>query len=190
MLVPRAAASTLKRLAEGYPLVAITGPRQSGKTTLTREVFAEKPYVSLEDLDERRYAEEDPRGFLGRFPDSAVLDEVQRCPDLFSYLQSRVDGARYLGAARGGGVARVRRRAGGEAGRPPRDPLAAHRGACRGRMNGGTGGWRGGGGGRQQGDAARAAGLRTADRMWSGVKAGASLAGKDSSDASSTSSRS
>lgn len=92
MLVPRAAASTLKRLAEGYPLVAITGPRQSGKTTLAREVFAEKPYVSLEDLDERRYAEEDPRGFLGRFPDGAVLDEVQRCPDLFSYLQSRVDG--------------------------------------------------------------------------------------------------
>ncbi len=72
-------------------MVAITGPRQSGKTTLARSAFAEKPYVSLEDLDERDFASQDPRGFLDRFPDGAVLDEVQRCPDLLSYLQTRVD---------------------------------------------------------------------------------------------------
>jgi predicted AAA+ superfamily ATPase len=97
MLIARQAAAVLRRLAEGYPLIAITGPRQSGKTTLARLVFAGKPYVSLEDLDERSFAESDPRGFLGRFPDGAVLDEVQRCPALFSYLQTRVDEDRRRG---------------------------------------------------------------------------------------------
>jgi len=97
MLIPRQARGTLERLAAGYPLVAITGPRQSGKTTLARTVFAEKPYVSLEDLDERALATADPRGFLARFPDGAVLDEVQRAPALFSYLQTRVDEDRRSG---------------------------------------------------------------------------------------------
>jgi predicted AAA+ superfamily ATPase len=92
MLIPRTAAATVAHLAEGYPVVAITGPRQSGKTTLARAVFAEKPYVSLEDLDERELAQGDPRRFLDRFPDGAILDEVQRTPGLFSYLQTRVDG--------------------------------------------------------------------------------------------------
>jgi len=91
MLIPRQASSTVERLIQGYPLVAITGPRQSGKTTLVRELFADRPYVSLENLDEREFAERDPRAFLGQFPDGAVLDEVQRCPPLFSYLQTRVD---------------------------------------------------------------------------------------------------
>jgi len=71
--------------------VAVTGPRQSGKTTLARVTFPKKPYVSLEDLDERELADRDPRAFLGRFPDGAILDEVQRCPSLLSYLQTRVD---------------------------------------------------------------------------------------------------
>jgi predicted AAA+ superfamily ATPase len=97
VLIPRQAASILEKLAGGYPLVAITGPRQSGKTTLAREVFGDKPYVSLEDLDERAFAESDPRGFLARLPDGAVLDEVQRCPALFSYLQTRVDEDRRRG---------------------------------------------------------------------------------------------
>lgn len=97
MLIPRQARTTVERLAQGYPLVAITGPRQSGKTTLARTVFAEKPYVSLEDLDERALAGADPRGFLARFPDGAVLDEVQRVPALFSYLQTRVDADRRNG---------------------------------------------------------------------------------------------
>lgn len=91
MLVPRAAEPTVRSLTKGYPVVAITGPRQSGKTTLVREMFADRPFVSLEDLDERALATDDPRGFLARFPDGAVLDEVQRAPDLFSYLQTRVD---------------------------------------------------------------------------------------------------
>ena len=96
-MIPRAAAKTLVHLASGYPVVAITGPRQSGKTTLARALFAQKPYVSLEDLDEREHASHDPRGFLSRFPHGAVLDEVQRAPDLFSYLQTRVDADRRPG---------------------------------------------------------------------------------------------
>jgi len=67
------------------------GPRQSGKTTLVRYLFGNKPYVSLENPDSRRFAIEDPRGFLGQYPDGAVLDEIQRTPDLFSYLQQRLD---------------------------------------------------------------------------------------------------
>lgn len=81
----------LNRLAGAFPVVAVTGPRQSGKTTLTRAVFSEKPYVSLEDPTERAFAEEDPRGFLARFTDGAIFDEAQRWPDLFSYLQGLVD---------------------------------------------------------------------------------------------------
>jgi hypothetical protein len=71
-------------------VVVVLGPRQSGKTTLCRSVFAE-PYVSLEDPDTRRFALADPRGFLAQFPDGAVLDEVQRVPELASYLQGMVD---------------------------------------------------------------------------------------------------
>ncbi len=90
-MLQRIAEKTLLKLAKGYPLVAITGPRQSGKTTLARAAFKKKPYVSLEDPDQREYADDDPRGFLAAYPDGAILDEVQRCPELFSYLQSRVD---------------------------------------------------------------------------------------------------
>jgi predicted AAA+ superfamily ATPase len=96
-MIPRTAAETLKILARGYPVVAVTGPRQSGKTTLVRAAFPQKPYVSLEDPDQREFAQDDPRRFLGRFADGAVLDEVQRCPALFSYLQGRVDEDRRSG---------------------------------------------------------------------------------------------
>lgn len=89
--------STLHRLALGFPIIAVTGPRQSGKTTLVRQVFAHKPYVSLEDPDERQFAEEDPRGFLARFSDGAIFDEAQRWPELFSYLQGMVDADRTPG---------------------------------------------------------------------------------------------
>lgn len=69
----------------------MTGPRQSGKTTLVKMVFPDKPYVSLEELDVRDFAINDPRGFLNQYPNGAILDEVQRCTGLFSYIQSIVD---------------------------------------------------------------------------------------------------
>jgi predicted AAA+ superfamily ATPase len=83
-MLPRAISPTLQRLAASFPVLAITGPRQSGKTTLARALFADKPYVSLED----------PRGFLARFAQGAVFDEAQRWPDLFSHLQGMVDADR------------------------------------------------------------------------------------------------
>jgi predicted AAA+ superfamily ATPase len=90
-LTQRAAARALAQLKRYYPALAVTGPRQSGKTTLVRAIFADKPYANLEEPDTREFALSDPRGFLGRFPDGAVLDEVQRAPELFSYLQARID---------------------------------------------------------------------------------------------------
>jgi predicted AAA+ superfamily ATPase len=80
-----------RQLAGQYPIVTLVGPRQSGKTTLARKVFPDKPYVTLEDPDMRRFATEDPRSFLASYPGGAVLDEIQRVPELPSYLQSLVD---------------------------------------------------------------------------------------------------
>lgn len=91
MFVRRNLASILVRVARQYPVVTVTGPRQSGKTTLCRHVFPRKPYVNLEQIDERSYASSDPRGFLADHPDGAVLDEVQHAPNLLSYLQAEVD---------------------------------------------------------------------------------------------------
>lgn len=90
-MIARTAQATLDRLARGFPVLAMTGPRQSGKTTLARLAFPQKPYLSLEDPDMRFLAEGDPRGLLARYPDGAILDEVQRVPALFSYLQTAVD---------------------------------------------------------------------------------------------------
>ena len=90
-MIPRNAEKLLGELAGGYPIIGITGPRQSGKTTLARYAFADKPYVSLENPDVRERARSDPRGFLENYAGGAVFDEVQRCPELFSYLQGLVD---------------------------------------------------------------------------------------------------
>jgi len=90
-MIPRTAAPTVRRLARSYPVVGITGPRQSGKTTLARALFPGHAYVSLEDPDVREFALDDPRGFLGDLKRGAVLDEVQRVPELFAYLQRMVD---------------------------------------------------------------------------------------------------
>lgn len=81
------------KAAKSYPVVTLTGPRQSGKTTLVRNLFDKADYVSLENPDDRAFALEDPRGFLRRFEKRVILDEVQRAPDLLSYIQGIVDDA-------------------------------------------------------------------------------------------------
>lgn len=90
-MIPCTAVQTLQRLAKGFSIIALTGLRQSGKTILARQVFADKTYVSLENPDEHEFAEHDPRMFLKRFESGAILDEVQRCPHLLSWLQGQVD---------------------------------------------------------------------------------------------------
>ncbi len=87
----RQIAGELKKLAKGYPIVTVIGPRQSGKTTLVQHVFPKKPYVNLEDHDIRNLATTDPRGFLEQYPEGAILDEIQRTPGLLSYIQTIVD---------------------------------------------------------------------------------------------------
>ncbi len=90
-MINREAEKELKELAKQFRAVAVTGPRQSGKTTIVRKVFSDKTYVSLENPDIRRFAADDPRGFLSTYPNGAILDEVQRVPELFSYLQQVLD---------------------------------------------------------------------------------------------------
>jgi uncharacterized protein len=96
-MIERHISPLLRHLATQYPVITLTGPRQSGKTTLTRNVFANKPYLTMEDPDTRRYATEDPRGFLRQFAQGAILDEIQRTPELTSYLQGMVDADRRPG---------------------------------------------------------------------------------------------
>ncbi|MFA5097976.1 MAG: ATP-binding protein [Candidatus Margulisiibacteriota bacterium] len=90
-MIKRFLAKHLKRAASKHPIVAVTGPRQSGKTTLAKQVFSAYSYVSLEDPDVRKFAEDDPRGFLSTYGNKVILDEIQRVPELFSYLQTDVD---------------------------------------------------------------------------------------------------
>ena len=90
-MIPRMAEKTLRALAGQFRSVAVVGPRQSGKTTLVQKVFPRKPYSSLEDPDERLFATSDPRAFLARYKNGAILDEAQKAPALFSYLQHVLD---------------------------------------------------------------------------------------------------
>jgi predicted AAA+ superfamily ATPase len=83
-------------LAQKFQVITLTGPRQSGKTTLVRAAFPILPYVSLEEPDIRQIALTDPRGFLSNYPAGAILDEVQNTPDLFSYIQKIVDENRQI----------------------------------------------------------------------------------------------
>jgi hypothetical protein len=78
-------------LAQKFQVITLTGPRQSGKTTLVKDAFSAMPYVSLEEPDVRQVALTDPRGFLSNFSNGAILDEIQNTPELFSYIQKLVD---------------------------------------------------------------------------------------------------
>jgi uncharacterized protein len=90
-MINRTAAIKLTKLATTFRSVAVVGPRQSGKTTLCKTVFPNKHYISLENPDVLEFAKTDPRGFLGQFKNGAILDEIQRAPHLFSYLQQMLD---------------------------------------------------------------------------------------------------
>ncbi len=91
MKLERKLKEVLQARATQYPVVTLTGPRQSGKTTLTKLAFPDFSYVSLEDPDNLEYARRDPREFLNQFTKGVILDEAQREPDLFSYIQGIVD---------------------------------------------------------------------------------------------------
>lgn len=90
-MIPRTLGARLDQLARQFPIISLTGPRQSGKTTLCRQVFADTAYVSLERPDHRAFAKDDPKGFLDTYPSGLVLDEIQRVPELASWLQPLVD---------------------------------------------------------------------------------------------------
>lgn len=90
-MITRHLGTHLKKLARGFPMIGILGPRQSGKTTLARQIFPKYRYVNLEDTDMRKFATEDPRGFLSQYDRHVILDEVQRVPELFSYLMVKTD---------------------------------------------------------------------------------------------------
>jgi uncharacterized protein len=91
MLIDRKIEPVLKTLVAQYPVVLITGPRQSGKTTLCRKVFPDMAYVNLEAPDVRQFAQDDPRGFLAAYRNGLIIDEIQRVPELTSYIQPLVD---------------------------------------------------------------------------------------------------
>lgn len=92
-MIARTLENKIRKLAKGFPVIAIMGPRQSGKTTLVKKTFPGYQYVSLENPDNRSFAENDPRGFLDTYKKGVILDEVQRTPMLFSYIQTAVDDA-------------------------------------------------------------------------------------------------
>lgn len=90
-MIPRILSGKFKALIRKYPIVTLTGPRQSGKTTLVKALFPDYRYLSFEDPDTRLYATEDPRGFLQHYPSQVIFDEAQRVPQIFSYLQTHTD---------------------------------------------------------------------------------------------------
>jgi uncharacterized protein len=94
MLIQRTAESRLRDLALWNACVLVTGPRQAGKTTLAKACFPKLPYLTLEDPDVRESALSDPRRFLAALPKGAIIDEVQRAPEILSYLQGVIDDAR------------------------------------------------------------------------------------------------
>ncbi len=96
-MVSRTIINAINELAKVYPIIAVTGPRQSGKTTLLKELFNDYRYVSLENPDNRFFAENDPNGFLELYNNKVIFDEVQRVPALLSYMQTLVDSSKSMG---------------------------------------------------------------------------------------------
>jgi len=90
-MIQRGASSKIKQLAKKFPAVGLLGPRQSGKTTLAKELFPKKPYVSFENQDNILLVTKDPRAFLDQYKTGAIFDEIQRVPQLLSYLQGVID---------------------------------------------------------------------------------------------------
>jgi hypothetical protein len=96
-MIERNIAKEINELMLVYPVIALTGPRQSGKTTLLKSMFKDYRYVSLENPDNRLFAEQDPNGFLELYNQKVIFDEVQRVPSLFSYIQTLVDESKIMG---------------------------------------------------------------------------------------------
>ncbi|MBX3240350.1 MAG: ATP-binding protein [Chitinophagaceae bacterium] len=96
--IPRTLTKYIQLQQSKFPVLAVTGPRQSGKTTLLKHLFPEYQYISLENPDNRSFATDDPGGFLATYPEKVILDEVQQAPALFSYLQTHVDTRGQMGA--------------------------------------------------------------------------------------------
>jgi len=90
-MIPRLLSEKIRSLKDKFPVISLTGPRQSGKTTLLKSIYSELPYVTLEDPDNRQFATEDPRGFIANFSEGAFIDEAQYVPELFSFIQTAVD---------------------------------------------------------------------------------------------------
>lgn len=97
MKFQRSSALLLMQALDSYPVVVVTGPRQAGKSTLIRESLPDWRMLSLEDIDLRRFAQADPRGFLKLYPAPLIIDEVQRVPELLSYIQTMVDNSGLMG---------------------------------------------------------------------------------------------
>ncbi len=96
-VIKRTLAGYIRNLQNKFPILAVTGPRQSGKTTLLKKLFPDYQYISLENPDNRSFASDDPKGFLTTYADRVILDEVQQVPSLFSYLQTSVDESGKMG---------------------------------------------------------------------------------------------
>lgn len=96
-MIKRQIDAKLKEMAGKFPVITVTGPRQSGKTTLCKQIFSDYRYVTLENPDMRLYAEDDPRGFLEEYNEKVIIDEAQNVPQLFSYIQGIVDESKQAG---------------------------------------------------------------------------------------------
>ncbi|MCM1483748.1 MAG: ATP-binding protein [Muribaculaceae bacterium] len=96
-MIERDLTAKIKQLSEKFPIVTVTGPRQSGKSTLLKNTFPEYKYVSLENPDMRLFASEDPNGFIKTFDNHVIIDEAERVPSLFSYIQTHIDSVNQSG---------------------------------------------------------------------------------------------